>query len=160
MPLTLIFTIGLSLLIAAVAAGLTARSRRARPAVMGAGLIAAIVGLYLTGVTQLAENGVQSLIDWFQRTPFTTVTAWGLGLAVGGLVLFVVGSFLSKTPKAPREPRATTPQVPGSSRPQVNTTRTAAPTQAPQQRAPKPAQKGLDAEDAEIEALLRKRGIM
>ena len=167
MPLTLILTIALTVLIVAVAAGMTARSRRARPAVMGLGLAAAVVGLYLTGATQLAANGVMSLIDWFQRTPFTTVVAWGLGLAVGGVLMFIVGSFLSKTPKAPRDPRpAPASQVRQPGQPQVGAggrVPTARPTGAPGQQtaAPgKPAPKGLDPEDAEIEALLRKRGIL
>lgn len=168
MPLTLILTIAAAVIILGIAAGMTARSRRARPAVMGAGLAAAVVGLYLTGLTQLTANGVQSLIDWFQRTVFTNTVAWGLGLVGGGILAFIVGSFLSKTPKPPREPRpGSTPPVRDGARPQVGAGHqgpTARPTTAPAQQpkaAPgKPAQKGLDPEDAEIEELLRKRGIM
>lgn len=167
MPIDLLLTIGLSIVIVAVAAGLTARNRRARPAVMGAGLAAFVVGMYLTGLTQLAANGVRSLIDWFQRTPFTTVTAWGLGLLIGGIVTFVAGSFLTRTSR-PREPKAEPqPQVQGQAAPQVAARPGGSvtnPTAAPKAAAPgKPAgqqQKGLDPEDAEIEALLRKRGIM
>jgi hypothetical protein len=148
----------LAVLIAAATAGFTSRSRSARTAVIGIGWTALPVGLWLTGVTDLTVNGIASLIAWFQRTPFTTATAWGLGLLIGGIVFVVVGAMLPK--KAPSErpakpakaatARPATPQV--GQRPQAQPTQTAAP-------AAKPA-KALDPEDAEIEELLRKRGIM
>ena len=153
--MTLLLTIAVTVLILAVAAGVTARTRRARPAVTGVGLAMLPVGLYLTGLTQLTANGIRSLIDWFQRTPWTTVTSWGVGLLVAGAVLLVVAGFLKGSrAKTPSEPQAKQTSAPA--RPQV-----AAPSNQP---TAKPAaatkQKGLDAEDAEIEALLRKRGIM
>ncbi|MHA6524631.1 hypothetical protein [Tessaracoccus sp. G1721] len=152
MPVTLLMTIGLTIVILAVAAGLTARSHRARPAVMGVGLALLPVGLYLTGITQLVADGVRALIDWFMRTPWTVVTSWGLGLFVGGVLLIVVAAFLPKT-RSVAAPGSPASKPPAQGRPQV-----AQPAAKP---APaKPAAKGVDPEDAEIEALLRKRGIM
>ena len=152
MPVTLLMTIGLTIVILAVAAGLTARSHRARPAVMGVGLALIPVGLYLTGVTQLAADGVQALIDWLMRTPWTTTTSWGLGLFLGGILLIVVAAFLPKS-RSVAVPATQAPTPSASGRPQV-----AQPSTRPVPA--KPAAKGVDPEDAEIEALLRKRGIM
>ena len=153
MALTLLVTIGLTIVILAVAAGLTARSHRARPAVMGVGLALLPVGLYLTGITQLVADGVRALIDWLMRTPWTTVTSWGLGLFLGGVLLIAVGVFL------PRGRRVTPEVAPSPSKAPAGRPQVAQPPakQAPAQPA---AKKGVDPEDAEIEALLRKRGIM
>ncbi len=170
MPTSLIITVGLSIVILAIAAGLMARHRSVRALVMGIGLGAIPVGLYLTGVTDLTINGIRSLVDWFQRTPFTNLTAWGLGLAAGGLVLFVIGTFLPKGRKPvaqPEQPKAVPTKGDAAPKPSIAAGRTtpaapapAAAAQAKPAGTAQPQQKGLDAEDAEIEALLRKRGIM
>lgn len=157
MQLSLLLTIGLTIVILAIAAGVTARSRRARPAVMGLGWALLPVGLYLTGLTQVIVDGIRAFIDWLMGTPWTVMTSWGLGLFLGGVLLIVIAAFLPKTRK-PAAPSA--PQQPAAqgTRPQVASP---APTSKPAAQASKPAaQKGVDPEDAEIEALLRKRGIM
>lgn len=168
MSIQLIGSIAVTIVILAIAAGITARTGRVRPMVIGLGLAAIPVGLYLTGLLQLTINGITSLVDWFQRTVFTTGVAWGLGLLIGGVVLAIIGLALKKKPPRVREPRQqpTGPEVPQGrgtqSLPGSTATRPAA-TSAKPSAAPvgKPAQKkGLDAEDAEIEELLRKRGIM
>lgn len=156
MPLSLLLTIGSTSVILAVTAGLTVRSRRARPAVMGLGWALIPVGLYLTGLTQVIVEGIRAFIDWLMSTPWTVLTSWGLGLFVGGVLLIVIAVFLPKTGKAaaPSVPQPTTAK---SKRPQVATPAPAAkPTPARQPE----AQRGVDPEDAEIEALLRKRGIL
>ncbi|AQP46646.1 hypothetical protein BW730_02940 [Tessaracoccus aquimaris] len=171
MPISLIITVGLSIVIVAIAAGLMARHRSVRALVMGIGLGAIPVGLYLTGVTDLTINGIRSLVDWFQRTPFTNLTAWGLGLAIGGLVLFVIGTFLPKGQKRvaqPEQPKAVPTKGDAAPKPSIAAGKSApaapaspaATAQAKPAGKAQPQQKGLDAEDAEIEALLRKRGIM
>ena len=165
MSVTLLVTIALAVLIAAATAGFTSRSRSARTAVIGAGWTALPVGLWLTGVTDLTVNGIASLNAWFKRTPFTTATAWGLGLLIGGIVFVVVGAMLPKKDPAERpakavkgaDARPASPQARGGQRPQVQGGQPTVPATRP---APKQAQKGLDPEDAEIEELLRKRGIM
>ncbi|MBB1484292.1 hypothetical protein H5392_10525 [Tessaracoccus sp. MC1865] len=172
MPIELIGTIAVAVVILAIAAGVTARVGRVRPLIIGLGLAAIPVGLYLTGLLRLLINGIMSLVDWFQRTVFTNAVAWGLGLLVGGIILTVVGLMLPRKParehaaqpaagrEAPQRNR--TRQVPGATAAKP-ATGTAPSTPSP---APKPAdkpaavQKGTDPEDAEIEALLRKRGIM
>lgn len=105
MSLSFLITLGLAVVILAVAAGMAARTRAARPAVIGAGLAALVVGYWLTGWTQLTINGIASLIDWFHRTALTTPVAWGTGLLVGGVIVAVVGTLLPKgsgqPPKTP-----------------------------------------------------------
>lgn len=156
MPLSLLLTIGLTIVILALTAGLTARSRRARPAVMGLGWAMIPVGLYLTGLTQVIVDGIRAFIDWLMRTPWTVATSWGLGLFVGGVLVIVIAAFLPKTRKASAPSVPQRPAAPGK-RPQVQSPAQAAkPTPAPQPE----AQRGVDPEDAEIEALLRKRGIL
>lgn len=162
MALDFYVTLALTLLILAVTVGLTARNRRPRPAVAGLGLAAMVVGFYLTGLMNLTINGVMSLYDWLMRTVWTDLTTWGLGLLVGGLVLFIASRFLKKgaaerpAPKPQVAPTGTQRQVPAGS-----TAVTAQPTAASKPAgAPAAKQKGLDPEDAEIEELLRKRGIM
>ncbi|QXT63871.1 hypothetical protein [Tessaracoccus palaemonis] len=171
MSLSFLITLGLAVVILAVAAGMTARTRAARPAVIGAGLAALVVGYWLTGWTQLTINGIASLVDWFQRTALTTPVAWGTGLLVGGLIVAVVGTLLPKgsgqppkTPSAtagsgPRAatggPGAATKAAPGAGAVPVPTRQKSTPQV---QKGAQPT--GLDPEDAEIEELLRKRGIM
>lgn len=158
MALDFIITVALAIGILAIAAGLTARSRRARPAVAGVGFAMIPVGLYLTGVTSLIINGVRSIVDWLMRTPWTDAIAWGIGLLVGGVVLVVIAGFLSgqaKPRQAHPEARATTPAKQAAAAPGTR------PVAPPAKTGPAPAKpKAVDPEDAEIEELLRKRGIM
>lgn len=165
MPVSLIITVGLAIVIVAIAAGLMARHRSVRALVMGIGLGAIPVGLYLTGMTDLTINGIRSLIDWFQRTPFTSFVAWGIGLSIGGLVLFIIGTFLPKGAKPAVAPAPEQKPVAGKApaQPSIATGKPAPASPAaaaPPAKGGKPQQKGLDPEDAEIEALLKKRGIM
>lgn len=167
MPIELIGTIAVAVVILAVAAGITARAGRVRPLVIGIGLAAIPVGLYLTGWLRLTINGIMSLVDWFQRTVFTDAIAWGLGLLVGGIVLTVIGLALPKKPareKAVKAEPAGRPVPPGSRTQQLPGATAARPTASPAKPAAAPAAKpkGKDepGEFDEIEELLRKRGIM
>ncbi|GAA4892489.1 hypothetical protein GCM10025789_06940 [Tessaracoccus lubricantis] len=172
MPIELIGTIAAAVVILAIAAGITARLGRLRPLLIGLGLAAIPVGLYLTGLLRLIINGIISLVAWFQRTVFTDAVAWGLGLLVGGVVLIVVGLMLPRKPARERvAPQPAAREVPatgerGRQLPSAGTTRSSTGGPAPSspaaaaKPAAAPAQKGTDPEDAEIEALLRKRGIM
>lgn len=152
MPLTLLWTIVIAAVAVAITAGLTARSRRARPAVAGGGLAALLVGLYLTGITQLTVNGVQSLVAWVQRTSFDTTMIWGLGLFASGVIALLAGALWPKT--ASRENTQPSPS--------------GLPQRPPQRQVSSPSPRSSqslnsasrDPEDDEIEALLRKRGIM
>lgn len=162
MEAALFITICLMTVIAAATAGLFARGRNPKTLVAGIGLVVLPLGLYLTGITRLAYNGVLSLIDWAQRTVWNDTMTWGAGLAGLGIVLLVVAGFM-KTKARPRQVRARSAEQPSvAEKPaqpgvgQGTKPAAAAPTQ-PKQDKKQPA---MDPEDAEIEALLRKRGIM
>ena len=167
MPIELIGTIAVAVVILAVAAGITARAGRVRPLVIGLGLAAIPIGLYLTGLLRLTINGIMSLVDWFQRTVFTNAVAWGLGLLIGGIVVAIIGIALPKKPARERAGKAEPagrPVPPGSRTQQLPGATAARPTAAPAKPAAAPAAKpkGKDepGEFDEIEELLRKRGIM
>ena len=88
--------------------------------------------------------------------------SWGAGLLGGGLVLLVVARFLKSAPLAADKPtpqaKPTTPRMqPAPVTTPAKSAAPAVPASPPATGAPKP---GIDPEDAEIEALLRKRGIM
>lgn len=164
MEAALFITICLMTVIAAATAGLFARGRNPKTLVAGIGLVVLPLGLYLSGVTQLAYNGVLSLIDWAQRTVWTDTMTWGAGLAGFGIVLLVVAGFM-KTKARPRQQRVRAEQpnpAAADSKPSqqaaVGAASAAPTTAAPQPKGGKPP--AMDPEDAEIEALLRKRGIM
>lgn len=168
MSIALLVTIGLMLLITGLSVGLWGRSHRLRPLVGGLGLALVPLGLWLFGLTDLIVQGVQGLIAWAQRTPWSTQLAWGAGLMGAGILLFIVSRWMPSEPKpvTPGTPKETTPPPAAGPRSQVG-----APVPSPQASTPvvppastpqPPAAKksGIDPEDAEIEALLRKRGIM
>lgn len=161
MEASLLITICLMTLIAAATVGFWARNHSARPIVGGIGFLLVPLGLYLTGLTRLTYNGVLSLIAWAQRTVWDTAMTWGAGLLGFGIVLVVVAGFMAAKPRKAVEPKAATSAVAsGTSRPAVaGRPATGSPAAAAPQAKPgaKPA---VDPEDAEIEALLRKRGIM
>lgn len=153
MDVPLIITIGLMVFIAAISAGLWARRPGVRPVVGGIGALLIPLGLYLFGLTHLAYNGVISIIDWAQRTVWSTTMAWGVSLLGVGIVLFVVSRFI----KPAERKVATKPDAPTvAARP--STGRPAAVATGPAAQ-PVPQQK-KSAEDDEVEDILRKRGLL
>lgn len=162
MELPLLVTIALTTLFAGIAAGLWSRHRSAKAAVSGLGWVLLPIGLHLTGLMRLAVNGVMSIVDWAQRTVWTDTVSWGAGVLGTGLLLLLVGGLMKSRPRPAAEGTAqrrgvgatgvapaVRPQVPG---------RGAAVTPSPRTTSAGPA--ATDPEDAEIEALLKKRGIM
>lgn len=149
----LLVTIALMVLIAAVSAGLWAHSRGAKPIVGGVGALLVPLGLWLLGVMTLAYNGVVSIVDWVARTVWDDRMTWGASLAGAGLVLLVVAGFLKSGPgRRPQPPAAVAAPARPAAGPAVG---------APARPAPTPAPKpGVDPQDAEVEEILRRRGIL
>lgn len=121
------------------------RNRNWRALIQGIGIGLIPLGLYFLGLMQLAVNGVFSIVAWIERTPWTPVMTNASILTGVGIVMFVVGGFLSSGRPVEAATPGQTPAVPG-----------ARPTPVLPPKGKKPA---LDPEDAEIEALLRNRGI-
>lgn len=150
----LIITIALMVFIAAISAGLWARRPGVRPIMGGLGVLLIPLGLYLFGLSELAYNGIVSIIDWAQGTVWSTTMTWGISLVGAGLVLFVVSRFVNpaerkSVTKADKAPAAAAPTA---GRPAAVTATPPAGQQAPPQK--------KTAEDDEVEDILRKRGLL
>ncbi|MVA77050.1 hypothetical protein GC722_13590 [Auraticoccus sp. F435] len=147
------------------------RSRRASRGRILQGLAWTLlpVALYLTGLLRMVWDAVVALISWASRVVFSPAVWTGFTLLALAVVLFVVGSLLvrrshlrSGTGERPVAGRST-PAVAAGGAPAApaGRGRSSATAQKPA-AAGQPAAKGQPAEDddmAEIEALLRKRGI-
>ena len=158
MDVPLIITIALMVFFAAIFAGLWARRPGVRPVMGGLGLVLIPLGLLLFGISDLAYNGVVSIIDWAQKTVWTTTMTWGVSLAVGGLLIFMISRFIrpaerkivtqsdkpavAQSHTAPaRHPGASVAAAPAAGRPVAQTEK-------------------KTAEDSEVEDILRKRGLL
>lgn len=64
------------------------------------GIIMLIVGLFITGISQLMLNGVRSFIDWLNRTYLDTTMWIGIGLGVVGILAFLIGGFITPPTRA------------------------------------------------------------
>ncbi len=161
--IVLICTIVLTLV--GVLAALIAHLRAAGPRVVTAALGFTLLpfGLWLTGVMDLLGNGLRSLVQWYRGQHLDPMLVSGLVLLGVGLLMMLTSRVIKprtsqdrKAVRALRSPRGGVP----TGQPAV----TAGDTPAGQGAGPatkpaaaKPA--AADAEDDEIEALLRKRGI-
>ncbi len=139
--------IGLSLLGIIVVAFAWRRGNRGR-VVQGVGLALAPTALYFTGLLSLLWNGVVATVGWASRILFTPTVWFGITLLGVCVVLWVVGGLLVKR-SANRAPA-----VEG---------RNKAPSkqQLPAARKGQPAKQAAPVDDdmAEIEAILKSRGI-
>ena len=169
-------TIALTLLALAGALVAHQRGRGPRAVMTGIGLALIPVGLWITGVMDLVVNGITSIIRWLNRTPMD-VQRW-IGIAVVGLGVLLVIAALAVRPRTKDEARAVRearrqPAVgagrsrdvsPTTGRPGeaasagTRTTTTGTGSTAPATRT-QPKAAAVSDEDAEIEAILKKRGI-
>lgn len=149
----------------------------ARSLLRGLGLVLIPVGLWFSGVMELLVSGARGVYRFLTDGPVEPMEMAGLIVLAVGLLLFIVASAIKPVSKEEAqqrrlareqkeagvagrgqtravdartgEPRTTTAVPAGSSDARVS-------PQAPRKQSPA---SGLDSEDAEIEALLRKRGI-
>ena len=117
-------------------------------AVRGGAITLLPVAAWLTGVLELVADIGGAVGDWALDLAFSPSMWIGAGLAGLAAVLFVVSGFLGnrgvgQKPTVPKAERKALPQPSTRATPPV---------------VPDPAS-GVDAEMAEIEAILRKRGI-
>ena len=157
--------VGLTLL-GIIATGVAWRRGNKGRVLQGVALALAPVALYFSGLLRLIWNGVVAVGTWASRVIFSPAVWFGLSLLALCLVLWVVRSLVarrfpskSKKNKAAAAAGRTSPAVAGSaagSRPaQGAATRGGKAGQGKTQAARPP----VDDEMAEIEALLKSRGI-
>jgi len=161
--------IGLIVLVLAVTAGRWARSRSARAVLHGLGLALVIAALWIMGFLALVLAWVRATIHWVRTTPLDRVRLIGIIVGALGVLLLLIGSAVSPVSRAEarqrRQQRRDRSQAAPAGRP-------AAERKTPATGAPRPLEKagptapatGAPAaetsdEDAEIEEILRRRGI-
>ena len=140
--------VGLTLL-GVIATGIAWRRGNKGRVVQGIGLALAPVALYFSGLLRLLWNGIVAVGSWAAKIIFSPAVWFGLSLLGLCLVLWVVGGFLAR-----RFPAKKPAQVAGTS--------TAGSLPAPTRggsKARQPQKAPIDEDMAEIEALLKSRGI-
>lgn len=144
-------------LIGVIIAGVAWRKGSRGRVLQGVGLVLAPIALYFTGLLRLVWDAVVALVGWATSIIFTPSMWFGISLLGVCVVLWVVGGLVNR-----RSAAKPAPSVSGAAKPAVGTGRPAAATTKPSIRAPKggkaPAQE-VDPEMAEIEAILKNRGI-
>lgn len=147
--------IGLAL-IGVIVAGVAWRKGSRGRVLQGAGLALAPIALYFTGLLRLVWDAVVALVGWAGSIIFTPSMWFGISLLGLCVVLWVVGGLLTR--RAGPAPKAAA--AAGTAKPAVGTGRTttkpAAKKVAPKGKTPAPE---VDPELAEIEAILKNRGI-
>jgi hypothetical protein len=143
--------VGLTLL-GVIATGVAWRRGNKGRVIQGVGLALAPIALYFSGLLRLLWNAIVALGTWASKIIFSPAVWFGLSLLGLCTVLWVVGGFIGR-----RSAAAKTKEVSGQS--------TANALPAKKGPAKKPAAKSggnqppIDEEMAEIEALLKSRGI-
>jgi hypothetical protein len=121
-------------------------------ALRGASLTLLPVAAWLTGVLKLLTEVGDAVGDWAVRLAFSPSLWAGVALAGLSVVLFVVSGFLANRGVGSEPRPAKTTKAPKAERKAI------APSAAVTPASPV-VDDGVDAEMAEIEAILRKRGI-
>jgi hypothetical protein len=160
--------VGLTLL-GIIATGVAWRRGNKGRVIQGVALALAPIALYFSGLLRLLWNGVVAVGTWASNVIFSPAIWFGLSLLGLCLVLWVVGSIVarrfpgkarSKSSAPAASGRSTAPAVSGSPAQKTATRNGAAQgTTAGQGRGKKAAPAPVDDEMAEIEALLKSRGI-
>ena len=168
MGTSLFVTIAVMTVIVAITAGLFAHGRSPRTLLAGIGFALLPLGLLLTGMSDLLVSGVESLIAWVDRTGWTNTMSWGAGIGGLGILLIAVARFLpgakprqDQEDGAPRErPAAQKPKAkPAVTKGGQQTAQAARPAPKPGGAASR-KDAGGDEDLDEIEAILKKRGIV
>ena len=147
--------VGLALL-GVIATGVAWRRGSRGRVVQGIGLALAPVALYFSGLLSLLWNGVVALGGWASRILFTPAVWFGLTLLAVCVVLWVVGGILARRTAAAAKAPAVEARGSSSSK-AVAAPRADQPAKG-RGKAAQPAAP-IDEDMAEIEAILKSRGI-
>jgi hypothetical protein len=120
----------------------------------GIALALAPIALYLSGLLRLLWNGVVAVVGWASRVILSPPVWVGLSLLALCLVLWVVGGFVAR--RAPRRTKAERAGSAAVGRPEAPAAVAGRRSSAAPARQPAADQ---DDDMAEIEALLKSRGI-
>lgn len=154
--------VGLTL-IGIIIAGIAWRRGRRGRVLQGVGLALAPIALYFSGLLRLVWNGVAAIVGWAAGIVFSPAVWFGLSLLALCVVLWVVGGMLARrSPGRKAQAAATSGARPAAALPANNQPATG--QSAKKQAAKKQAAVAKDAppiddDMAEIEALLKSRGI-
>lgn len=89
-----------------------------RALLRGIGLILITAGLWVAGVMNLLFNGLQSLVRWFGTQTPLTVWSWvGIALFGVGLLIFVIGGFITPLTRQQRRDRDAARRAKATTRP-------------------------------------------
>lgn len=156
---------GLILLVALWTVLMWARARSMRSLLEGIGLILLVAGAWITGMLALALHGVRSIYDWALRTVLDTTMVVGLIVMGLGLVFFLIGLFISPISREEAKSRRGVHRDArkGAGQPDTRTPSSQAAVSSDKSRATgqtsaAPKQNSA-ADDAEVEEILRSRGI-
>jgi hypothetical protein len=153
--------IGLALIGVIVAGVAWRRGSRGR-VVQGIGLALAPIALYFTGLLRLIWDGAVALVGWASSIIFSPTMWFGISLLGLCVVLWVVGGLLTRRSTGKK---SSAPAASAGGRPAVGTGSSTTAKTLPKTPAKKTAPKGkapaqeVDPELAEIEAILKNRGI-
>ncbi|HEY5978765.1 MAG TPA: hypothetical protein VIT41_03940 [Microlunatus sp.] len=149
--------IGLALIGVIVAGVAWRRGSRGR-VVQGIAIALAPIALYFTGLLRLVWDAVVALVGWASSIIFSPSMWFGISLLGLCVVLWVVGGLLTRRSVAKG---GSAPAAGSGGRPAVSAGAAPAPKTAAKKAAPKgnAPQQDVDPEMAEIEAILKNRGI-
>lgn len=148
--------IGLSLVGVVVAVLAFLRGRRGR-ALQGLAFALVAVALQLTGLLRLVWDAVVAVVRWATGSVFNLQSWVGFGMLALGVVLWVVGGVVARRTR--RRTRASAAEGKAQSKSQGQVGVGTAPARQPGGRTPAKAAPPQDDDMAEIEALLKSRGI-
>ena len=79
-----------------------------RAVLRGAGVGLAILGLWIAGVMNLTANGIQSLVNWYERQlPLNIMMFISLTIAGLGVLLFIISIFIAPVTREQNKERKT-----------------------------------------------------
>jgi hypothetical protein len=138
--------VGLTLL-GVIATGIAWRRGNKGRVIQGIGLALAPIALYFSGLLRLLWNAIVAVGTWASKIIFSPAVWFGLSLLGLCIVLWVVGGFIGRRSSAAKSKEVSAQSTAGALPTKKGATKSGR-TQPP-----------IDEEMAEIEALLKSRGI-